>query len=159
MFHPTWVAWRGRSHRLWVATIWMVVVSKVKDRLGFGCVFTSWSRLSFSHPVAKDRFIWIWHDKTSTIKLSYHDWISATLRKLHSHINDTECQYLGFAFLACTNLSRSLSESSSSTCTACLWYCSWDSTRDESWLTCSIYINTHPHITSSHSSVLCHSSW
>lgn len=37
------------------------------------------------------------------------------------------------------HLSPSLPESSSNTCTACLWYCSWDSTRDDSWLTCSIY--------------------
>lgn len=40
------------------------------------------------------------------------------------------------------HLSPSLPESSSNTCTACLWYCSWDSTRDDSWLTCSIYTHT-----------------
>lgn len=38
------------------------------------------------------------------------------------------------------DLSLSLSESSSRICEACLWYCSRDSTKEDSWLTCSTYI-------------------
>ena len=41
------------------------------------------------------------------------------------------------------DLSLSLSESSSRICEACLWYCTRDSTKEDSWLTCSTYTHTH----------------
>lgn len=107
----------------------MVVVSKVKHGFGFGCVFTSCSRLSFIHPVQK-------HEQ---MHLPQH---------VERHTQTpTQSAVLNHR-VSLLHLSPSLPESSSNTCTACLWYCSWDSTRDDSWLTCSIYTHTHTQISS-----------
>lgn len=160
----TWITW-GRADWGCVASIRLVAFSKVKYRFGFGCVFTSWSRLRLVHPTERkldwvifttfpsflvSNSIAVNHEpslQSPKVVAGYQCVISSSLASGHSKRN---CQVRWPVYLCETPLlylSLSLSESSSRTWTACLWYCSWDSTRDDSWLTCSIWKHTQIHVT------------
>lgn len=106
------------------ATVWLFVgFSKVNYRLGLGHILFTRTWLSIFHPGRLNRS---------------HLLLLLTVSRTHTYnVQGHMCTH--------THLSLSLSESSSRIWTACLWYCSWDSTSDDSWLTCSICTGPHTH--------------